>query len=220
MSDRTIRFAGVAGIVFVVLILITVFSTGSPPMADDPVDKIRAFLVDHRSALLISNVIAFAAIPFVLWFAVVLRELVRGDRTANALGTLSLAGLLVTGPMAMAGGAIQEAPLYVKGVADKLSDDTLRVVFETQLLLFSATSAGIIAFALGAAFAIRRTGALPTYVMWLGFVAAIGNAVALLSALSSGAAGIGILGLLTFAVFILVAGIAMAAGKATPAATS
>src|SRR5437762_2377401 len=106
MSDRSIRIAGLAGVVFVVMILITVFSTGSMPMVDDPVSKIRAYFVDHRSALLVSQLLGMLATPFALWFGVTLRELVRGDRISNALGTYSLAGLIVTAPLPAAGGAI------------------------------------------------------------------------------------------------------------------
>src|SRR4051794_5378020 len=161
MSNRTIQWGGVAGMTFVVLILITIFGVSQPPMADDAIDKIRSYLVDNRSALLLYNALGLCGIPFVLWFAVVLRHVLRGDDTSNALATASLAGLLVTAPMAMVGGAVSVAPIYLDGAAETLSDDTLRLAFEGQNLLFGATSAGIILFALGAALAIRRTGALP-----------------------------------------------------------
>jgi hypothetical protein len=219
MTDRAVRWGGVAAIVFVVLILITVFAGGQPPAVDDPADKIRTYLVDHRTGLLVSNFLGLLAIPFVIWFGVVLRELVRGDRAANALGTASLSGLLVTAPMAMAGGALSVAPIYVDGVADKLGDDALRIVFESQMLLFAATSSGIVLFSLLAGLAIRRTIALPAYAMWLAFLATVGNVVAMISVLGSGVSALGLLGLLTFALFLLVTGITMAAGKATPAAT-
>lgn len=219
MSDRMVRWGGIAGIVFVVLILVTVFATGSPPMADDPADKLRTFFVDHRTALLVSNVIGMVAIPFALWFAVVLRELFRGEREASAFGTLSLAGLLVAAPMAMVGSGMEGALVYVDGVADKIGDDTIRIVFELQTFAFAATSAGIIAFTLGAALAIRRSGTLPSYVMWVGYLAVLGNLVALISVLGPGASALGLFGVLTFALFILIGGLAMVTGKATPAAT-
>src|SRR5439155_26052094 len=110
---------------------------------------------DHRSALLVSNFIGMLATPFVLWFGVTLRELVRGDRVSSALGTFSLAGLLVTAPMAAAGGVTSVVAVYSDGVANKLSDDTVRTLFTMQSLLFTATAMGIIAFALGAAVAIN-----------------------------------------------------------------
>ena len=46
MSDRAIRGAGAAGIVFVILVAITIAISGSPPMADDAVNKIRDYYVE------------------------------------------------------------------------------------------------------------------------------------------------------------------------------
>jgi hypothetical protein len=217
MSDRTIKWGGAAAILFVVLILITAFGAGQPPMADDSVDKIRAYLVDHRTALLVFNAIGLFAVPFVLWFAVVLREVLRGDQTSNALGTASLAGLILTASMALAGGALQVAPIYVSGVAEGLNGDVLRIIFEAQNLLFAATSAGIIVFTLGAGLAIRRTNALPAHTMWLAFLAVIGNLATMFSTVGAKVSGFGFAGLLSFALFLLVTGITMVISKATPA---
>jgi hypothetical protein len=119
----------------------------------------------------------------------------------------------------MAGGALSVAPIYVDGVADKLGDDALRIVFESQMLLFAATSSGIVLFSLLAGLAIRRTTALPAYTMWLAFLATVGNVVTMISVFGSGVSALGLPGLPTFALFLLVTGITMAAGKATPAAT-
>jgi hypothetical protein len=219
MSDRVIRWAGASGIVFVILIGITIAISGSPPMADDPVNKIRDYYLDHRSNLLCANLLGVLAIPFVLWFAVVLRELVRGDRLAGALGTLSLAGLVATAPVALIGGAINVSVVYVDGGAQKYQPETLRLIYDTQSLVFAATSAGIAVFALGSLLAIRRSGALPSFTMWLALLAVVGNLVTMFTVLDAGAATIGLAGVTTFGLFIVVTGIAMAAGKTTPART-
>jgi hypothetical protein len=218
MPKRTMQWAGLAAIAFVVLTLVTVFSSGEPPSADDAVGKIRGYLTDHRSALLVSNFLGLVAIPLVIWFGVALRDAVRGDRTANALGTASLAGLLITAPMAMAGGAVGSAVVYVDGLADKLGDDSVLIVYEAQTLLFAATAAGLTLFALAAALAIHRTRTLPLYTMWLAFLAAVGNVVALFSTLAPGASPLGLAGVLTFVLFVLVVGIVMAIGKVAPLA--
>ena len=216
MSDRTLRMAGGAAIVFVVLILITVFSGGSVPAVDDAADKIRTYMVDHRSALLFGNLIGLISIPFVIWFAVVLRDAARGDRMANALGTASLAGLLVTAPMAMAGGALQASAVFVDGAAAKFSDDTVRIVFEAQTLFFTATSAGLVLFLLANALLIRRTGVLPAYTMWLALLGVVGNLVTMFAALTPGSISVlGFFGVMSFALFLLVSGITMAMGKTT-----
>ena len=220
MSDRVRQWGGVAAIVFVVLILITVFAGGSPPAIDDSADKIRAYFVDHRGGLLVSNVVGILAIPFVLWFVVVLRDTLRGDDTANALGTASLVGIVVTAPMALAGGAVAASIVYLDGFVNSASDDTVRLVFQAQTLLFAATSAGLVVFTLMAGLAIRRTGALPALTMWLAFLGTVGNLVTMIAAASSGAANIGFAGVLTFALFVLVTGITVALGKATPTSTA
>ena len=220
MSERVIRLAGVAGIVFVVLLAVGVFGGGSMPMPDDSVEKIRSYYVDHRGAVLFINMVQLVAIPFALWFAVGLRDLFRGDRLSQMLGTASLAGLLVTAPMAMAGGALQAAPVYVDGAAKNFGDDILRIIFIGQGLLFAATSAGITAFVLAAGLGIRQTKALPAYTMWLAFLAAVGNVVTMFSTLGAGAAVLGFVGVGTFALFILVTGITMATGRTTAPATA
>src|SRR5438445_814721 len=165
MQDRAVRWAGIAGVIFVVLIVISIFTGGSMPAPDDSVEKIRSFYVDHRGGLIAGNFIGLFATPFALWFGVMLRELVRRDRVSNALGTASLAGLLVTAPMAMLGGVLQEVPVFVKGGAAHYSGDTLRLLFDAQALAFTATASGIIVFVAAAALALRRTSALPSYAM-------------------------------------------------------
>jgi hypothetical protein len=88
-------------------------------------------------------------------------------------------------------------------------------VYEGQSLLFGATAAGLGLFALATGLAIYRTRSLPTYTMWLAFLAAIGNIVALLSTLAPGISLLALFGVLTFALFVLVAGIVMASGNVT-----
>ena len=218
MSDRAIRWAGAAGIIFVVLLLIGVFGGGSMPLPDDAIDKIRSYYLDHRGNVLFINFAGMLGIPFALWFVVSLRDLFRGgDRLSNSCGTAALAGLLVTAPMALAGGALQTAPVYVDDAAKSFGDDTLRIIFLGQTLMFVATSAGLVTFALAAGIAIRRTQALPSYTMWLAFLAVLGNVVTMFATFGAGAAALGFAGVTTFALFVLVAGITMAMGKATPA---
>ena len=83
MTDRTVRLGGLAGVIFVILIVITIFAGGSMPKPDDSVVKIQKYFVDHRRGLLVSNFVGLVGIPFILWFGVVLRELVRRDRLAG-----------------------------------------------------------------------------------------------------------------------------------------
>jgi hypothetical protein len=107
------------------------------------------------------------------------------------------------------------APVYIDGVVGTLNDDTLRMLYVAQALTFTTTSAGLVLFLLGAALLISRTGVLPSYVMWLAFLGALGNFVTMFATLGAGAADLGLAGVLTFALFDLVAGVTMALGKTT-----
>jgi hypothetical protein len=217
MTDRMVRWGGAAGVVFVVLILISVFASGSPPKPDDSVATIQKFYLDHRGGQLTANFIGLVATPFVLWFGVVLREVVRRDRTSHAFGTALLIALAVTAPMAMIGGALSIAPVYVDGAVGHLDGQVLRLMFDAQGLVFTAASSGLLTFAAASAAAIQRSRALPAYTMWLALLAVVGNIVAIFGALGPGAAAVALAGVLSFALFVLVAGIAMAMGKASAA---
>ncbi len=219
MSKGNVRAAGIAALVFVALTLVAVFATGEPPAADDAVAEIRDYLVDHRSTLLLSNLLGLVAIPFVIWFGTVMRQALRRDRTADAFGTASLAGLILAATMAMAGGAVGTAPVYVDGVAGQLGDDTIRFAYEAQTLLFAATSAGFLLFGLTTGLAIQRTRGLPIYLAWLAYLVALGNLVALVSTAAPGASALGLFGVLSFVLFVLIAGIVMIIGRVvTPVA--
>lgn len=217
MSDRTMRMGGVAAIIFVVLVLVTILTGGSPPAADDSAEKIRTYFVDHRGGLIFGQLCGVIATAFVVWFAVTLREAFRGDRLSSALGTASLAGILVTAPMAIAGGAVAMAPVWVDGTAEKLGDDAVRLAFLTQTLLFGGASTGLLLFGVVTAMAIRRTGALPAYTMWLAALVAVGNAVTVVAMTSASSSSVGFIGITTFLLFLLVTGITMAMGKTAPA---
>jgi hypothetical protein len=218
VNDRAVRWAGLAGIVFVVLIVVTIVVGGSPPKPDDSAEKIRQYFVDHRGGIIAANFVGLFLTSFVIWFAVVLRELLRGDRASSALGTASLAGILVTAPLAVVGGALQVSAVYVDGTASHLSDDLARLVYSSQALCFAGASSGLVVFAAATAMAIRRTRALPSYLMWLALLAVVGNVVAFCSALGAGSFFLGFVGIATFALFVLVAGITMVSGKVATSA--
>jgi len=213
MSERAVRLAGLAGVAFVILIGISVVAGGSTPKADASVLKIQKYYVDHRRGLLIANFVGLVATPFALWFAVALREVVQRERLARTYGTALLAGVLITAPMALVGGALQAAPVYVRGAVRQWDPNLLRLVFEADALAFSATSAGIAVFALASAFAIQRSRVLPAYTMWLAGLATVANVATMVSTLGARASALGFLGVMTFGLFILVTGITMAMGN-------
>ena len=218
MSERATRVTGIVAFAFIVLILISAFAPGSPPAADASVDKIRTFMTDHRSTILLANFLGLFATPAGVWVFVYLRQMTRGDDMANLAGTTALVGLVFTGLMAMVGGAMFSAPLYVKGFADSASDDTIRLMYSMQTLAFAGTAGGLMIAMGGAFFAIRRTNALPAAAAWMAALATVLGAVSTVAVLGAGASGMGFLGLIGFLLFMLVSGVCMVMGKVTQTA--
>jgi hypothetical protein len=212
MNQRAARSAGASAIAFVILIVITVVSGGSPPAADASPEKIATYFADHRTGILVGMLLALFAIPVVLWFFVNIRDALRGDATANALGVAALLGIAVTAAMALAGGAVMASVVYLKDATASIDKNTIRLMYSAQALLFASTAPGL-ALAMGStAAAARRTRTLPVVVVWFGALGALANIVAAFSVLDAKSSGLGFVGLIGFLLFLLVTGIALIAG--------
>jgi len=211
MNAKVARSAGASAIGFVVLVVITIIISGSPPASDaDKIEKIREYFIDHRGAILTGGVLQLLAVPLVIWFFVNVRQAVRGgDAATNALGMAAVAGIVLGGACALGGQAAIGSTVWTKGFGESLSDDVVLVVYNLQSLLFVSASAGIGLAAGASAWAGKRTGALPAASVWLGALAVVGNLVAIFSFLGSGALVLGLAGIVTFLLFLLVTGVWM-----------
>src|SRR3989442_4567006 len=89
-EDRWEKLAAATGIVFVVLVIAGSFIAGQPPKADDPINKITAFAVDKRFALLLGDYLSAVGVVFALWFFGSLRSYLR--RAEGGTGRLSAVG--------------------------------------------------------------------------------------------------------------------------------
>src|SRR3989442_10413179 len=67
-EDRWEKLAAATGIVFVVIVIVGSFIAGQPPKADDPINKITAFAIDKRFALLLGDYLSAVGVVFALWF--------------------------------------------------------------------------------------------------------------------------------------------------------
>src|SRR5438105_14924985 len=112
MDERTsLRYAGVAGIVFVVLTLVGVFLAGAPPKPDAPVSEWRAFYSDHRTAVLLGVILGGIGSAVVLWFISGLRSVLqRAEGGSGTLAWTAFAGRLATAPASVVGPGIHAYP--------------------------------------------------------------------------------------------------------------
>ena len=62
------RLGAATGILFVVLLVVSVFMVPTPPDINASPGTISAFYSDHRTAILVSAYIGGLAVPVFLWF--------------------------------------------------------------------------------------------------------------------------------------------------------
>src|SRR5438067_1314226 len=71
------RVDAATGIVAMVLFVVGFLLPGAPPKADDPIQKITTFFVDHRGDILASDALIALAAVFFLWWLGSLRGYLR-----------------------------------------------------------------------------------------------------------------------------------------------
>src|SRR5215210_7442805 len=111
-TDRIRRMGGVAGILFFVFALFSVFLPGSPPKADE-VLKITPYLIDKRGGILASNYLLGFAFAFFLLFVASLRlHFGAADRNGIRPGTAALVGGVTGAVLVLAGAAVINAAVF------------------------------------------------------------------------------------------------------------
>jgi hypothetical protein len=99
-SSGWIRFGGICGVVFGVLILISIFSAPNPPSSSASAKDVLDYMTANKDAVIISTSIGVpVASLFALWFIGTLAHVVRGvDGESRQLAMVGLAaGIATTG---------------------------------------------------------------------------------------------------------------------------
>ena len=203
------RQAAVAGVLFVVLLLISAFSTGSPPKFDDPASKVVKYYGDHHRAILITMILSGIALVAFLWFVTQLALILR-DVGQGVLAVAVFAGGVATVAVAAIGDAVNAA-------ADQIVDNggtpgIVRALWQTQLIIFGRFYWTILIVAIALALA-AWLGALPRWNAYVCGIACVFLLLGGVSLKSSGAFAAGgvmpLLGFLGFLAFVLSTSIAL-----------
>jgi len=174
---NTERSLALAGIVFVVLMLISAFLPGSPPKPDDSAAKIVKFVVDKNDELRWAGFVGLlAALVLFGWLGAVWRTMRRAEGGTPMLAVGAALGAGLAAALFTLGGIVMSVVAIVG--PEKLGPQATRFFY----VLFNAMGSGgamALALFIGAfASVILESGVLPKVMGWLGVLVAIALLVA------------------------------------------
>ena len=179
-EPRRDSWTPIAGLLAAVTFVVGLILVANSPNDSDTGAQVVSWYADHGhrvSSVIGAFVLAFCGL-FFLWFAAGLRQRLRaaegpGGRLADVAmgGALLFVGALWAGAAALA--AIPAAQVFGSTPHLQTADlgRFLPAIGYVAILLFGAF--GAIAMIDSTAIVIMRTGALPKWLAWLGFVAAV-----------------------------------------------
>lgn len=185
--DRTVdRWAPLAGVMFVVLVLVGFGIEGSTPSVDDPADEVVAFYADNDVQVKTASAVAAVAGVAVVVFAASLRASLRRHGSA-VLASVALAG----GVVAAAGIGTDSAIRF--GLAESAGDvspEATQALFALWDGFFWPMHLGMAALIAATSLAALGTRLLPTWLAGLGLLAAVLVVIPVLAVLFAGLIGV------------------------------
>ena len=166
------RWAPLSGLVFGVLLALTIFVGGSTPDANASAAKVVAFYTKHHGAQsATAYFLAYGAL-FALIFAASLWGRLRREATSQALLATGLVG---GGVLAVGLGIVSAVGLAIVAEPGKISPAAEQSINVLSNQDFIPIFVGAVAFMIANGIAIAQTAALPR---WLGWVAILIGVVA------------------------------------------
>lgn len=227
MNEKQWEQLGAAtGIVFVVLLVISVLGTPMPPDLNEPSLKFAQWFKDHQDGIRTATFIGVIASFFFLWFLGSLRSFLRdAEGGSGRLASVTFAGGVATAALAAVGGTC----LTVGALRPATSPFILQTLFDLNFYVLAVGAFTLVAYLAAGSVVILRTRALPAWLGWIGVASALAQLLTALAIFGSttGATNpkdglIPILGLAGFAVWTLAASILIArrVGPATSVRTA
>jgi hypothetical protein len=174
VSGSWARYAPLAGLVFVVLVIVSIIVGGFDSVdTNDSTAKVVDFWKDNDSQQAISALIgALALVPF-LWFLGVLRSVLRvAEGGAGRLSATAFAGGIVLVAFAAANNAIQFAAAESVGDVPPLVTQTLSTLYNDFFVGFPV---GVGTLFLATALVILRTRVLAAWLGWTALIIGIAS---------------------------------------------
>jgi hypothetical protein len=177
-STALVRLGGLCGILFVILLVPGVFAARPDvPDASLSASQVLDYFDGKQGALLVGNGLAFIfATFFFLWFLGVLHGVLRSaEGEESGLSSAALAGGLMFVALETAGASVEIIHPATTSRFENFQPDA-QLVFLSQALsgwLYSFAWVGLAVLLSATSLVALRTGFLPRWLAWAGFLAAL-----------------------------------------------
>jgi hypothetical protein len=212
-----VRLGGISGILFVILFVPSYLSAPDTPVATSEPQEVIDYFNDRQDSILTNNglLLIFAAF-FFLWFLGVLYGVLRGaEREGYGVSPVSLVGGVLFVALVLAGAAVEIVYPATLARFESFQEDPQLGFLSLALSgwMYRFAFVGMSALIAASSLVVLRTGVLPKWLAWGGFVAAL---VALLRILGPLAGWLALLWVVAVCVLMLIG----AVGRTTPGARS
>jgi hypothetical protein len=161
------QIGAIAGIVAVVLGIVSLFLPGSPPSVDASLTTIRAYLTDHRTAVLAAQYIgAISNVLFLLLFGSLWTRIRRAEGQDGPLAPAMLGGGIAT----TVGALLINLVIMLEAYDPKRDDALVQLLWDMGNLAFAILMFPWALFTLATALSALGYGALPRWLGWSGIV--------------------------------------------------
>jgi hypothetical protein len=213
------RYGALGGIVFVVMLIVSIGISGSSPMTSDSAAKILKYFHDNQDGIKVASfVAALAALPILLWAGSLWARLHRSGDLHFRLAIIAVLGLLLGGA-----GNLTQAAVNAAVVLDfkNVGADQAKFFFVLGSGANAGGAIGLAVLVLAASLAVFRFRAFPVWVGWIGVLDGVLFVIAAYSIATTGDAigAFGFAAFIVWAIWIIITSIVMFRAK-EPAVTA
>jgi hypothetical protein len=175
MLTRWKRFEPLAGVVFVLLALIALFTASGPDLQDEP-SKVADYYVDNFGRVIVAEIIGGLAIFAFFWFVGAVRNRLRVPETPEGgLPALAFGGGIAAATLVLVANTATMAGAFradEDGRIDPAAAATLNDI--SSLIIGFAAPVALAVFVSATGIVSIATGVLPRWLGWLSLLLALG----------------------------------------------
>ena len=172
------QYGALAGLAFVVLVVVATFISGAPPSPDDSVRKIGQYYTDHTGAIKAGAFLTGLAVVAFLWFLGSLWSTLRRSEDTRRLATIATGGGIVAVVLAVTAFALNATVAVALNSRDAVQGVNPKFIYLLAGVIGGMGNFGVAVLVAATGVAILRTRVFPPWLGWPSVVLAMGWIVA------------------------------------------